>query len=139
MSIALDSRQGATSEMNVTPLIDVLLVLLIIFMVLPQQWGERADIPQPAPDQPVTEPGPVVIQLRDSGDGKAPVLEINHHAVVWTALEDRLQDIFKTRSDRTAFLKGDPEIDFQYVAEIVDKAHHAGVDRVGLMRMAEND
>jgi len=108
-------------------------VLLIIFMVMPQQWGESADIPQPATEQPVPEPPPVVIRLLDSGAGKAPSVEIDHHAVTWDALEAKLQDLLKARPNRTAFLKGDPEIDFQYVAEILDKAHHAGADRIGLM------
>lgn len=136
MSMTLGARKDATAETNVTPLIDVLLVLLIIFMVvLPHhRRGEYAGIPLPNHDQTLPNPEDViVIQLQDGGAGKPPGLEINHDRVAWDALETRLKEICQLRMDKVAFLKGDPEIDFQYVADALDIAHRAGVNRVGLM------
>jgi biopolymer transport protein ExbD len=125
--------------MNVTPLIDVLLVLLIIFMVLPLNFGEVAEIPQAKNDATFLPPdgSVVVIQLGDNGFGHAPTLTINHDPVSWDSLENKLQDIYRRRIQRVMFLRGDPEIDFQYVAQVVDMAHHAGVDHVGLLGASE--
>lgn len=136
MSVTLGTRKGVSSEVNVTPLIDVLLVLLIIFMVvLPHhRLGEKAYIPLPSTDPlPIAAPHPIVIHLLNSGDEQRPKIEINHELVAWEALESRLREIYQLRSDKVAFLRGDPEIDFQYAAEVIDVSHHAGVDRVGLM------
>ena len=115
-------------------MIDVLLVLLIIFMVLPHHFGERAEIPQSKVDLPMPHPEPaVVIHLGDNGFGNAPKIEINHDPITWDLLESKLQHIYGTRTERVAYLKGDPEIDFQCVAQVLDVAHHAGVDHIGLL------
>jgi biopolymer transport protein TolR len=128
---------GPNAEMNVTPLIDVLLVLLIIFMlVLPHHnLGEKADIPQPSSkDRPAPEPETtIVVQLHDTGQGRRPTLKINQQEVSWDALESRLRKIFDTRSEKVAFIKGDPELDFEYVAQAIDITHNAGGERVGLL------
>ncbi len=135
MAMMLGGRGGPTSEMNVTSLIDVLLVLLIIFMVLPHpSLGERAVIPQPGTDQTLSPPDKIiVIQLKQAGENQRPTLKINEEAVGWDDLGGRLQVVYSLRVDKVAFLKGDPEIAFQYVADVMDVIHHAGVTHVGLM------
>jgi biopolymer transport protein ExbD len=132
MSMALGSRKDVSSEMNVTPLLDVLLVLFIIFMVMPHHRGEVAEIPMPHKTAQVRSPDVIVIQLHSNGEA-APKLSINHETVAWEALDKRLREIYINRTDMAAFVKGDPEIDFQYVADVLDIARHAGVARVGLM------
>jgi biopolymer transport protein TolR len=135
MSMTPGSRHGA--EINVTPLIDVLLVLLIIFMVIvpPHNLGEKADIPLPARIEtpPSERQETIVLQLHGMGEGKQPTLQINQQDVSWDKLEARLRAIFEARSDKVAFVKGDPELDFQYVAQAIDISHHAGAERVGLL------
>ena len=136
MSMSTGARNGRTAEINVTPLIDVLLVLLIIFMViLPEHsLGELAQIPQPNPDNVAMNPeDPIVIQLKDHGSGQRPDVAINQKQVKWEELEANLQAIYRARQNRVAFVKGDPEIEFAYVAEALDISHRAGADRVGLL------
>jgi|SRR5579863_2181338 len=137
MSMAFGIRGRISSDINVTPMIDVLLVLLIIFMVIfpYQSVGEKADIPQPRADTTITPPSkPIVIQIKQSAvENARPVLKINEEETSWEKLGSRLEEIFSLRAEKVAFLKGDPEIDFQYVADAIDIAHHAGVARLGLM------
>jgi biopolymer transport protein TolR len=136
MSMVVGARGTRSSEINVTPLIDVLLVLLIIFMViLPEhKVGEKTQIPLPSAENQDTKPEtPIVIQLIDAGESERPRLKINQEEVGWDGLEARLQEAYKLRVDRVAFVKGDPEVDFEYVAEAVDISHHAGADRIGLL------
>ncbi len=136
MSMTSGARRGLSTDMNVTPLIDVLLVLLIIFMVvLPERhFGEKTEIPQPTSENSAQAPDDtIVIQLHDAGAGKRPDLKINQQEVTWDGLEAKLQAIYQARADKVAFLKGDPEIDFEFVAEAVDITHRAGAERVGLM------
>jgi biopolymer transport protein ExbD len=128
---------GARSyEINVTPLIDVLLVLLIIFMVVRPEvhQGVEAQIPQPTPESLRTNPlAHIVIELTDAGEDQQPELKINTEPITWDRLEARLRAVYQLRNDRIAFVKGDPEIDFEYVAQAVDISHHAGADHVGLL------
>lgn len=137
MSMTTGARKGSSCEINVTPLIDVLLVLLIIFMVaMPtRNRGELTQVPQPAPPDAITlKPlEPIVIQLKDAGESKQPDLKINAQPVTWEKLEATLKGIYETRVDRVAFIQGDPEVEFEYVAQVVDISHQAGADRVGLL------
>lgn len=132
MSLSLGSGKHPAAEMNVTPLIDVLLVLLIIFMVLPQQRGLIADIPQPDGKAAPPPEAPVVLEITQSQNGTAR-LAINHQNLDWEQLRDRLLEIYKSRSDRVLFVKGDADVDFENVAEAIDIAHSAYIRRVGLL------
>ena len=125
-------------QINVTPLIDVLLTLIIMFMLvvsMDPEYGEKAQIPQPNPDQKVTTPQPrtVVIEVVWTAKDQAPSVKINREDVLWQDLEARLTRIYLTRVEKVAFVRGDPDVDFQYVASVIDMAHHAGVQRLGLM------
>ena len=132
-------------QMNVTPLIDILLVLLIIFMLVvinEKPKGLEAQIPQPVPPGTQNIPPPdrtIVIQLRhapsDAGNQQAehPLVKINDEVVEWDHLRERLRDIYAIRVERIAYIEADDDIDFQEVAEVIATARLAGVDRMGLL------
>jgi len=125
------------AEINITPMIDVLLVLIIVFMVvvsMSEEKGLKAQIPQPAEKPSAPQPvRTIVIQVAWSGDKQIPGLKINNESVAWDTLHDRLFDIFKQRGERVAFVKGDEDVDFQYVADAISIARNSGVERVGLL------
>lgn len=133
------SGGGPTASMNVTPFIDILLVLLIIFMVInpPQMKGLDALVPQPPPpNQPKNNDTPdrtIVVQVIDRGTGQEPGLKINGDDATWDNLQNRLTDIFKTRAEKVMFVKGDDNVPFADVANVIDIAHASGVDKVGLI------
>jgi biopolymer transport protein ExbD len=125
--------------MNVTPLIDVLLVLIIVFMVVQsmiREKGLETEIPQPAPEHANSTPPPdrtIVLQVVWTGKDKQPSLRINQQDISWEQLQPKLIDIYKQRAEKVAFVRGDDDIDFEYIAQIIDVARAAGVDRVALM------
>lgn len=137
MAMVVGGSDGPSSDMNVTPLIDVLLVLLIIFMVITPLTpkGLQALVPQPPPKDSKPQPSTdrtVVLQLINQ-PGDKPALKINQDDVTWDTVKGRLEDIYKTRAEKVMFVKADDNIDFRWVAQAIDMAHSAGVDKVGLI------
>ena len=134
-------KGGPSADINVTPLIDVLLVLLVIFMIIPhKQSGLTVELPQPAPELPA-DPQPTAIVIEVLADAS---LRINQEAVEWDGLLGRLERIFGARANRTAFVRGDGALEFQVVAKVIDVMRAAGVSSVGLMtpgleKLAETD
>ena len=111
---------------------DILLVLLVIFMTISptQPLGLKAEVPQPPPPGPRTEPQNTAIVLSMDRNG---VIKINQDEVEGVQLIGRLQDIFRSRSDRTVFLQADNDLLFNDVAQLIDAAKAAGVEQLGLM------
>jgi biopolymer transport protein TolR len=133
MGMAVGGAKGPKADINMTPMIDVLLVLIIIFMVITPLTpkGLEALIPQPPnPNQPQNQSDVrtvVIVINRDKS------MMINQEPTDEQRLGPRLEDIFKTRAERVVFVKGDADLEYQYVARAIDIAHGAGIDRVGLM------
>ena len=134
MAMALGGEDsGPQANINVTPLIDVLLVLLIIFMVITPLTPKVLDalVPQPPknPQQQITpDDRTIVVQIL-----RNKALKINQDDVSLDNLQGRLEDIFKMRAEKVAFVKGDENLTFSDVAQVIDKIHAAGVDKVGLI------
>jgi len=133
MGMSVGGNKGAKSEPNIVPLIDILLVLLIIFMVITPQIpkGLDAQVPQPNKDpQNAAEPNSltVVVSIDQVGN-----IKINQDAVTKDQLGPKLFEIFKTRAEKIMFVRGDKEIIFAKVAEVIDVAKGSGVEKIGLI------
>ena len=133
MEIALGGKPGVVSDPNIVPLIDILLVLLVIFMLIPHSQGLEVEIPQACgvpgsgncgQDKPHT----VVVQVLADGS-----LRVNQEPVKWENLETQLREVFKVRAERTAFVWGDRSVEFGVVARVIDVMRAAGIATIGLI------
>lgn len=127
---------GPTSDMNVTPFIDILLVLLIIFMIIvpvtPKGLG--ALVPQPPKNPQESKPNPltVVLQIANGANG-IPSYKINNEDVASNDLKNKLNAIYSIRAEKVLFIQGDPNLSFAPVAHAFDIAHSVGVDHIGVI------
>ena len=133
MGMAVGGSGGPKADINMTPMIDVLLVLIIIFMVITPLTpkGLEALVPQPPPKDAkpnLSDQRTVVIVVDERHH-----YQINGEDTDENRMGGRLEEIFKTRAERVVFVKGDPTLEYQWVAKAIDIAHGAGIDKVGLM------
>ena len=137
MAMSMGSSGGSMADINVTPMIDVLLVLLIIFMVIVPVTPKGLDalVPQPPKNPQQQQPNndrTIVVQVLYR-PGNAPTYKINETDVAKGDLLARLTEIYANRAERVMFVRGDDQVDFRYVAEVIDIGRAANVDHIGLM------
>jgi len=137
MAMSMGGAGSSMSEINVTPMIDILLVLLIIFMVIVPVTPKGLDalVPQP-PKNPQQQQQPndrtIVVQVLYR-PGQSPAYKINETDVLHADLLPKLTDIYANRAERVMFVKGDDNVNFAYIADVIDIAKAANVDHIGLM------
>ncbi len=136
MAMSMGGGGGSMAEINVTPMIDILLVLLIIFMVIVPTVpkGLDAAVPQPPknPQQQQNNDRTIVVQVLYR-PGATPTYKINQDDVAYSDLLPKLSAIYANRAERVMFIKGDDDVEFQYIASVFDIGKAAGVDHIGLM------
>jgi len=133
MAFATGSSSTPSAEINVTPLIDVLLVLLIIFMVLVPMVprGLNSSIPQ-GHAAPVASPSPLVVRIVTGAPSSGPTYRIEQQDMSFAGLRPALQQLFATRQDHTLFVEADRALSYQQVAEVVAEAKAAGAGQIAL-------
>jgi biopolymer transport protein TolR len=137
MAFSTGGGGGYSSDINMTPMIDILLVLLIIFMVIVPVTPKGLDalVPQPPKDPQKTPPPSdrtIVVQV-GYRPGAAPTYKINETEVNKGDLQARLTEIYANRAERIMFVRGDDDVNFSYIAEVIDIGRAASVDHIGLM------
>ena len=137
MGMAAGGSGGLNSNINVTPMIDVLLVLLIVFMVIVPVTPKGLDalVPQPPknPQKQQDNDRTIVVQITHRPGGGVPGYKINELDISHGDLLNKLEGIFATRAEKIMFVKGDPALDFSAVADVLDIGKAAGVDHIGLI------
>jgi biopolymer transport protein TolR len=137
MSMGGNASGGAVSEINVTPLIDVLLVLLIIFMVIVPVVPKGLDalVPQPPKNPHEDKPNDrtIVVQVTSRPGGGEPGYKINDQDFAKASLTPKLTEIFATRQEKVMFVKGDKDLDFGKMAEVIGFGHQADVTNIGVI------
>src|SRR5437899_10937425 len=130
MGMLVGGKRGIVSDMNVVPLIDILLVLLVIFMII-QAHSVGLEAQLPGPSAPTDTPPPIdVVVVQVLADG---TLRINQEPVSWDRLGSRIEEIFKLRATRVAFIRGDQPVEFGVVAKVIDVMRSSGIASVGLL------
>ena len=128
---------GLNASINVTPMIDVLLVLLIVFMVITPVTPKGLDalVPQPPkePQKQQDNDRTIVVQITHRPGGGVPGYKINELDISHGDLLNKLEGIFATRAEKVMFVKGDPDLNYGQIAEVIDFGHQAGVDNIGII------
>jgi biopolymer transport protein TolR len=132
MAMASVGRKGsAMRDINITPMIDVLLVLLVVFMVVQQAWIRQADVQVPPPageEQGLPDPGSLVLTVEPGGR-----VSLNRQPLDGARLEEELREIFAHRTRKVLFVRGDATVSYGEVAAAVDAGVQAGVEVIGLV------
>jgi biopolymer transport protein TolR len=133
MGMAIGGGGGPKSDINMTPMIDVLLVLIIIFMVITPLTPKGLETLVPQPPPPGQPPSPADQRTIVVTINKDHTYLINQDPIELANLGNRLDEIFRTRAERLMFVKGAPELEYGAVAQVIDIGHGVGVDKIGLM------